>query len=461
MELTKEEKQYRRMIETPVKRLVLTLAVPTTISMLITSIYNIADTMFVSHLSVAASGGVGVAYPIMAIIQAFGFMFGMGASSNISAKLGRKQVEEAKSIGATAFYSALAVGLLITIIGLLFLNPIINVLGATEGVFPHAASYARYILMGAPIMAASFVLNNILRGEGKAKFAMIGIVTGAILNIGLDPLFIYTFNLGTAGAAIATIISQLVSFSILISFFISKKAIMSLNPKYIAKKGGTYLEIIKVGLPSLARQGLASLATILLNNQAAIYGSDAALSAMGIVSKVYMVVFAMVLGIGQGYQPVCGYNYSAEHYERVKEACVFTYLTSVIAMALACCILFIFSRQVMQIFIQDEDTINIGIYALRFRCIALPLIAMNVIDNMTFQAIRKKFLALFLSCLNQGLFFIPLVFILPYFFGINGVELVQAGADVLTFLVSIPFFIYIIKHLNAKMKSKTLKLAKD
>ena len=304
-----DEIQYQKMTETPVKRLIIKLSIPTIISMLVTSIYNLADTFFVSKLGESASGAVSVVFSLMAIIQAIGFTLGMGAGSLISAKLGEKKNDDAQKIGAMAFYSALTIGLLLTIFGLLFINPLMKGLGSTETVLPYAKAYASYILYGAPIMAGSFVLNNILRSEGKANLAMIGLVFGGLLNIALDPLFIFVFDLGISGAAIATLISQVISFSILLACFLFKKTIVTLKLRYLTLNFLILLDIVKTGLPSLFRQGLASVSTILLNKAAGTYGGDMALSAMGIVGKTFMIIFAVALGIGQGYQPVCGYNY--------------------------------------------------------------------------------------------------------------------------------------------------------
>ena len=295
-----EEKEYVKMTQTPIRKLIISLAIPTIISMLITAIYNVADTFFVSRLGVSASGAVGVVFPLMSIIQAVGFTLGMGGGSNISAKLGEKNNEEAQKIGAAAFYGSLFFGLLLTIFGIIFIKDLLMLLGSTETTLPYAYDYGKYIIYGAPIMAASFVLNNILRSEGKAKFSKIGLTIGGVLKCILDPIFIYVFNMGISGAAIATLISQCVSFMILLSFFLMKKSIITLNPKYITFQVKYYLETIKVGMPSLFRQGLASIATIMLNNQAGNFGGDEALSGMSIVSKIFMILFSIALGIGQG-----------------------------------------------------------------------------------------------------------------------------------------------------------------
>ena len=459
--MTKEELQYNKMVKTPVKKLVLNLALPTTISMLITAIYNIADTYFVAKLGASASGAVGVVFSFMAIIQAIGFTLGMGGGSYISSLLGEKRDEEAQEVGSSAFYLAIFLGVLLLVFGLLFLKPLLTVLGATPTVLPYASDYATYIVIGAPIMTSSFVLNNLLRAEGKARLAMIGLTTGGILNMGLDPLLIHGFNMGISGAAIATLISQFVSFTILLSMFVLKKSIIRLSIFKISKKFYIYAETIRIGFPSLCRQGFASLASILLNNQAGAYGSDACLSAMTIISKISMVIFSVCLGIGQGYQPVNGYNYFSKNYKRCKEAMLFTFFVSTVLMTISSIVFFVFAKSFMNFFIDDNEVIEIGIVALRFQCIALPLLPLNTICNMTFQSTRKKFRAALLSCLRQGLFFIPLIILLPYAFGITGVEVSQASADVCTFLFSLPFFFAYLREINTKIKNQEeeLKLA--
>ena len=452
-----EERQYNKMVNTPIKRLIMSLAAPTIVSMLVTSLYNLADTFFVSQLGVSASGAVGVVFPVMAIIQAVGFTLGMGGGSNISAKLGEKKDIEAQRIGSSAFYSALLIGSIIAIFGLSFVDEIMTLLGATETVLPHAISYGNYIFIGAPIMAASFVLNNILRSEGKAKFAMVGLTTGGILNIVLDPIFIHNFGLGIAGAAIATIISQIISFIILLSFFLAKKSIITLSPKYIAFNAKPYLEIVGVGLPSLIRQGFSSISSIILNTQAGAIGGDPALSAMSIVTKIMMVIFGVALGIGQGFQPVCGYNYSSNHFKRVKESIIFTFIMCTLVMSVLGGVFYLTSDFFVELFIKDEaenvaQVVAIGGQALRYVCMIMPLMGINLLANMTYQAMRRKWRATLLSSCRHGIFFIPLGFILPSLLGLTGVELIQPMADLLTSLFSIPFLVGIIKHMNLKQE---------
>lgn len=457
--MQKEEIQYNKMINTPVKKLVLTLGIPTTISMLVTSIYNIADTYFVSNLDEGAAGAVGVVFPLMALVQAIGFTFGMGASSMISSKLGEKQEKDAQKLGSSAFYVAILLGILLLIFSMIFIKPLMNVLGATETNIKFAIDYARYIIYGYPIMIGSFVLNNILRSEGKALLSMIGLTAGGVLNIVLDPIFIHNFEMGISGAAVATLISQAISFLILLSMFVFKKSIITLSPKYITKELWVYKDILKVGFPSLCRQGLASIATIFLNNQAGAYGGDAALDAMSIVSKIYMIVFSASLGIGQGYQPVCGYNYFAKRYDRVKEAMMFTLICGCSLMIVTCAFLLIFANPIMQAFVENGGkAVEIGTRTIRYQSIAMPFLSLNVISNMSFQSTKKKVSATILSCYRQGIFFIPFIFILPLIFDLGGVEMTQALSDFCTFIFTIPFFIKFMKELNTKIKESNAEL---
>ena len=457
--MTKETKQFDKMVNTPIKKLVLSLGIPTIISMLITSVYNIADTFFVSQLGTSASGAVSVIFPLMAIIQAIGFTLGMGGGSVISSLLGEKRDEEAQVVGSSAFYSAIILGLVITVFSLLFMNPLLKLLGSTDTALEYARDYALYIVLGAPIMTGSFVLNNLLRSEGKSKLAMIGLTTGGLLNIVLDPLFIFNLDMGISGAAVATLLSQLTSFIILLSMFVFKKSIITLSIFKISRSFNVYSEVIKVGFPSMCRQGLASIATILLNNQAKLYGGDPALSAMGITSKIFMVIFSISLGIGQGYQPVCGYNYYSKRFDRVKEAMWFTLIVMLITMSVLSIFFFVFSTQVMEVFRDDPEVIKIGSKALKFQCAVMPFLSINTICNMTYQSTKQKFKATILSCCRQGIFFIPLIIVLPMIFDINGVVSTQAAADLLTFVFSMFFFINLCKDINNKIQLENTSIS--
>ena len=444
-----KNQQFQKMTQTPVGKLITTLSVPTIISMLVTAIYNMADTFFVSKLGTSASGAVGIVFSVMAIIQAIGFTFGMGSGSWISRLLGAKEESQATEVAATGFYSAIFICVVMSLVGEWKLDELMRILGASETILPYAREYARYILLAAPIMASSFVLNNILRSEGHAKFAMIGITTGGILNVLLDPLFIFTFRMGIAGAAVATALSQLTSFCILLSYFVMHKTTTRLGIHRLSKRPMVYYQIIKNGMPSFSRQGLASIASILLNQQAAIYG-DAAVAAMAIVTKVFMMIFSVMIGFGQGYQPVVGFNYGAGITERVKKAMKFTLIVGMIGMTSAAVVLFMAAPLLMKLFISDDPAVlDIGTMALRAQAISMPLIPIGTVANMTFQSVGKAWRATIMSSMRQGIFFIPLIFILPAAFGLNGVVATQAAADILTALTCAPLLYHFYKNLTA------------
>lgn len=451
-DITAEEK-FQRMTQEPVERLVCSLAVPTILSMLITSVYNMADTFFVSQISTSASGAVGVAFSLMAIIQAIGFTFGMGSGNYISRLLGEKNRQYASQVAATGFFSALFLGVILAAIGLIFLDSLVYALGATETIAPYAKDYIQYILIGMPYMAASFVLNNVLRFQGSAFYAMLGIGAGGILNIVLDPIFIFGFDMGTGGAALATIISQFVSFCIL--FYNSGMfGNIRIRFKNFSPKWKIYKEILRGGLPSFYRQSLGSVAMIALNFSAGPFG-DAAIAAMSIVTRVFHFAISAVIGFGQGFQPVCGFNYGAKRYDRVLDAFWFCVKTSVIALVATGAVLFAFSTQIISIFRKEDlDVIAIGTLALKFHCLGFPLSAWVIIINMLLQTIGKGTQASIVAISRQGLFFIPAVLILPRLFGILGVQISQPVSDVLAFLLTVPLGINILRELKALQQEK-------
>jgi len=445
-----QEAQFKRMTTAPIPKLITALAIPAVISMLVTALYNGADTYFVSQLGTSAAGAVGIVFSLMAIIQAVGFTVGQGAASIISIKLGEKDHEAANATGAGAMLLAAVFGVLVAVCGLIFISPLMGILGATDTMLPYARDYAQYILIASPIMAGSFVLNNTLRAEGKTRFAMIGITVGGILNIGLDPLFIFVLGMGTAGAAVATAISQAVSFVILLSVYLRGKTIVRLSFKSIPRALRIYGDIFRMGAPAFLRQGLGSAATIALNLNARVYG-DAAVAGMSIVTKIFMLIFSMALGIGQGYQPVCGYNFGARLYSRVRRGYRFTLIVGVGVMTFLAVFAFLFAPQLLRLFIANDPAVaEIGALALRAQCIAMPLVPVAVVINMTFQSVGRAGAAAFLSACRQGLCFLPLILVLPQLFGVFGVETAQAFSDALTFLIALPMTILFFRHLPKK-----------
>ena len=442
-----QEQKYIQMTQPPVEKLICRLAVPCIISMLVTSFYNMADTFFVGQLdSNAASGAVSVVFSLMSVIQAIGFFFGQGSGTFISRALGQKNYEQAGQMAATAFYSSLAIGFLLCIAGEFFLEPLAYLLGSTDTILPYTKDYLKVILLGAPWMIASFVLNNQLRFQGGAMYAMVGISVGAVLNIFLDPILIFNAGLGVAGAGWATIISQFVSFCLLL-LGCSKGANIRIRLKNIRLRGYYFLMIFQGGLPSLARQCLASLATICLNHAARPFG-DALIAAMGVVQRIAMFGASAMLGFGQGFQPVCGFNYGAKLYDRVKKGFWFCVKISTVVLVGFAVAGYIFAPQLIALFRNDPEVIAFGAAALRFQCLTFPLHGWIVMSTMMEQSMGKTVSATFLSVARQGLFFIPLVLILSAAFQLLGVQITQACADALTFAVAIPVHIKVMKNMD-------------
>ena len=436
------------MLQTPVAKLVLSLAAPTVASQLISIIYNTADTYFVSHISTSASAAVGVVFSLQSIIQAYGFGVAMGAGSLISLRLGEKKDRDANMYATSGFLAEFVGGLLMLVFGLLYLEPLIRVLGATETMLPHACAYGRIILMGAPIMCGSFILNCILRAEGAAVASMIGLCSGGILNIALDPLLIFTFGMGTAGAAVATVISQCVSFLVLAVAFLRGRSIVHLRPKDLSRSPRDYVQILAVGFPTIARQGMASLASALMNIQGAVYG-DAAVAALTISNKIYLLVRNVIIGIGQGFQPVAGYNYGAGDRKRTRQAFIFATKLGTVICILAAAIIAAFAEPIIGWFRADDQVIAIGRLALLYVCAVMPFMAYSTFVNQLYQCLGYKLPATVLASLRQGICYLPLIFILPHFLGLQGVQMTQPGSDLLTFFICIPFqIVFFRKHLR-------------
>ena len=420
--------QFRKMTETPIPKLILSLAAPTILSMLITSIYNLADTFFVGQISTSASGAVGIVSSLMAIIQALGFMLGHGSGSIISRSLGSQNTDAATRFASTSFFTALVFGGIITAAGLLTLPDFMMLLGSTETILPHACAYARYILLAAPIMMSSLVMNNILRYEGKASFAMIGLVTGGLLNIALDPLFIFGLGMGTAGAGLATALSQTISFCILLSMFLRGKTVSQFRITAVTHSPAEFGTILMTGMPSFGRQGLNSIGGMLLNIAARGYG-DAAVAGMSIVSRIFMFIISVAIGTGQGFQPVAGFNYGAKKYHRVQQACLFTMAASFCFLSVILTVCWFNAETLIRLFRDDPEVTAVALPAFRYQCFAMLLQPVIVAGNMLFQSIGKSGRATFLACCRQGVFFIPLILTLPRVFGLLGVEICQPIAE--------------------------------
>ena len=429
--------QYHKMTETPIPRLILSLAAPTILSMLITSIYNLADTFFVGRISTSASGAVGVVSSLMAIIQALGFMLGHGSGTIISRRLGSQDTHAATRFASTSFFSALAFGVVLAVVGLATLPDFMMLLGSTETILPHACAYAR----------------PILRYEGKANLAMIGLVTGGLLNIALDPLFMFGLGLGTAGAGIATALSQTISFGILLYMFLRGKTVSQFRLSAVTREPREFLQILAGGAPSFGRQGLNSIGGMLLNIAARSYG-DAAVAGMSIVSRIFMFILSVAIGVGQGLQPVASFNYGARKYHRVRQAAVFTLKAAFALLVVLIAVCWWNDENLIRLFRDDPAVTAVALPAFRYQCFAILLQPVIVVTNMTFQSVGKAGRATFLACCRQGVCFIPLILVLPRVLGLVGVELCQPIADALTCFISLPFLLAFLRQLEQMDKAE-------
>ena len=450
--MTEAQIYYNKMTKTPLTRLIVSLGIPTTISMLITNIYNMADTYFVGTLGESQQAATGILFALQAIIQAIAFMLGQGGGTMVSKALADSDKSAADRYVSTAFFTSIAIGSLFLALGLLSLNPLLYLLGSTKTILPYARQYGACVLLSCPVVMGSFVLNNSLRYEGKAFYAMIGLVSGGLINILGDYLLVMVFQLGVLGAGIATAVSQLISFVLLLVFF-NIKAQSKISLSAISKDIRVLFVIMKVGFPSLIRQSLASISHGMLNNLTRPFG-DSAIAAMSVVNRISAFVMCVGLGIGQGYQPVASFNYQAGEYKRVKQGLLVTMGIGMVCISLISVPCVIFSKEIIHIFQDSAQVAKIGVPALKYACIGTMFLSLSVPINMLYQSTRRAGIASFLSVLRSGLLFIPVLLLTTSFFGILGIEISQPIADALTGLISIPFILHFLikdkgpKHLS-------------
>lgn len=451
MEKQQADQKFIQMTQTPVEKLIIQLAIPSIISMLITTVYNAADTFFIGQISTSASAAVGVCFSMMSIIQALGFFFGQGSGASISRALGNQQGHRAEELASLGFFSCLGLGTLVGVLGLLFIKPLVFLLGATDTIYPYAIEYLSIILCGAPIMGASFVLNNLLRFQGYSFYGMIGVTIGGVLNMVLDPLFIFGFDMGTAGAALATVVSQFVGLMVL--FWLNQKhSSVKIRLRSFRPRIAHYASIIQGGLPSLLRQGIASVAVICVNLAAKSHG-DAAIAAMSIVSKIAMFTNSAMLGFGQGFQPVCGFNYGARLFDRVRKGYFFCVKGSFVFLTLLGIAEFFCADFLVGIFRNDPQVIAIGTTALKFQCLTLPAMSIIVISNMMLQTSGKVVAASLVGSARQGFFLIPAVFLLPALLGLTGLQMAQPVSDFCTLCMTIPFTLRFLQEMKEQSSS--------
>ncbi len=431
------EGQYERMTTAPVPGLILSLALPSIVTMLITSVYNLADTFFVGKIGTSATAAVGVVFSIPMVLNALGFWVGTGASSILSRLLGAKRQTEADRVASTGFFFSFCFGLLVAFLGILTGERLMVLLGATDTILPYAMDYGHYIFLGAPFAASSLALSQCLRGEGKSKESMIGQVFGGVLNMVLDPLFIFLFRLGISGAAMATALSQLVAWLILISFYLSGRTQVKISVRNLARTKGEYASIFSNGFPSLCRHGCNMIANVVLNWAAGGWG-DAAIAAMSICGRLVYFTNAVALGIGQGAQPVLGYAHGSGNHKRVKEAFWFTSKAGFFSMCVFGITGYVLAPGLIGLFREDPAVIRIGAGAFRLVCFAMPFASFMANSSTLFQMIGHPLPSSALIVLRQLICYVPALLVLPRLLGLLGVQLAGPCSDFLVALVSLP-----------------------
>ena len=445
--MTNAEQHYRKMTETPVSRLIVQLGIPTTISMLITSIYNMADTYFVGTLGESAQAATGVLFTLQAIIQGVAFMLGQGSGTFISRELADKNADGASMYISSSFFAGGIIGLVVTVIGMLILEPLVLFLGSTQTILPHAMDYGMWVLISCPFVITSMILNNALRFEGKAFYAMFGLTAGGLLNILGDYLLVIHLNMGVYGAGLATAVSQFISFVILYIMF-RKMAQSRISVKSISRDWMVYLSICRVGLPSLIRQSMTSVTSGVLNNLTKAFG-DAAIAAMSVVSRFSMFLMCVGLGMGQGFQPVAAFNYRAKKYDRVKKGLVFLIIYALILVGGFSILTMLIPEKVIALFQKNEDVIAIGSTALRYYAFGMIFMAFSVPVNMLYQSIQQPTISSVLSVIRAGAITIPMLLIFVPLLGLTGIQIAQPTADIIAGIISIPF---IIRFLRSEQK---------
>lgn len=436
--------------------LVCKMAVPTIIAMVTTAFYNVVDAAFIGRLSTEGTAGIGISFAYMTFIQALGFFFGHGSGNFISRALGAKDVSSASVVASVGFFTPFLLGALAAVVCLPNLSVLSLLLGAPDDVVPYANDYLRYIVVATPFMMSALTLNNQLRLQGNARFGMVGIVSGAVLNIVLDPIFIFVLGMGVSGASLATAISQLFAWSLLL-YGTFKPESVHITLRDFKPSLRVYYEIFRGGLPSLFRQVFNCAAAVALNYCAALYaapGQEAsAVAAFAVVTRIMMFAFSVVLGFCQGFQPVCGFNYGAKKYDRVRESWLFATCVGTAFLLLISVVGYIFAPQIVALFrAEDPALIAIGAVTLRWQCVAFPLVGLFTATGMLFQNIRMTFPATLLSICRNGVFFLPAILLLPMICGLQGVQMAQALADVLTFLLAVPYAIWINRKLQRGMR---------
>lgn len=451
---TKVSREQKMLLE-PIPRVILEMAIPTIVAFLITSIYSLADTYFVSSLGTNATAAVSVNSSLDQIIMMAGSMMAIGGASFISRLMGAGQKDRASKVLSTVFFTAMAFGLMVLILGTLFMHPLVRMLGATPTCETYSIQYATYVLMVAPFMAANFIMNQCLRAEGSAMLSMIGMGFGGILNCILDPIFIFVLDLGVAGASMATAISKLVSFGILITPYLTGRSLLKLSIRNFHPYKETVVQVASIGSSSLLRNGLAVVAAILLNQIAGSI-SDSVLAGIGVSTKIMMFPFGIILGFGTGYQPVAGFNWGAKRYDRVRECYRFASRFAIGGSVLMAAVLAIFAVPIIHLFSEvDPQMQQVGALCIRLQCLALPIHAWVAMVNMLCSGLGFAWFASLLATARQGTCFLPILYPMAWIWGANGVAGVQAAADILSLLLAVPVICSVLKKITSAEEAQS------
>ena len=448
------------MLDQPIHKVIPKMAIPTIVAFLINSIYSLADTYFVSGLGTNATAAVSVNASLDQLIMMCGSMLAVGANSYIARLMGQGNEKKASQVLSTSFFLSFGIGALLTVVGMVFMIPMVRLLGATPTCEQYSVDYATYVLLAAPFMASSFVMNQCLRSEGSATLSMIGMGFGGVLNCVLDPMLIRGVSwlgisaMGVAGASLATAISKVISFGILLFPYITRRSMLHLSIRNFRCTWDIISQVISVGSSSMFRSGLAVVAGILLNKLAGQI-SDSVLAGIGVSTKIMMFPFSIILGFGTGFQPVAGFNWGAKRYDRVRESYKFSANIALIGSAVMALAIAIFADQLIVLFSEEDAQMHqYGALCIRLQCLALPIHGWVAVVNMFCNGLGNAKGAFLLATSRQGTCFIPILYPFAELWGANGICAVQAAADVLTLILAIPILIVMLRKISAAEHSQ-------
>jgi putative MATE family efflux protein len=437
---------HKMLGEERIGRLLLSLSLPATIGMLVQAMYNFVDTIFVGR-GVGSMGiaGISISFPVQIFVMAFAQMFGIGGASVISRALGEKNHEKARRAAGNVMAFSIAFGLAMTLLGYFFIDQLLILLGASEAIIPYAREYLSIILLGSAFFSFGMAMSHVIRAEGKPKIAMAAMLISAVLNIILDPIFIFTLNMGIRGAALATVLSQAITSIYILFYFTSEKSLLRVSLASLLPEWGILKETVSVGLSAFSRQVAGSLLAVVLNNSLVFYGGDIAVAVYGVINRLLMVFIMPMFGVNQGFLPIVGYNYGAKKMRRARESVKLASAVTTLIALFSAIIMFFFARQLISIFTDEIELIEPTISALRIVILAIPTIGIQVIASGMFQALGKAIPALFLSLLRQIIILIPLILVIPRFLGINGIWISFPLADLIAFAISLVFYLRELK----------------